>query len=246
MDRGGDVAAVIAQQLRLPNGETIIYQLDLRARKSIGLKITAQGLVVHAPKRITATQLQAVLLQKAGWIQQKLAQRAEHHVAPMQWVDGEPLLLLGQDITLSLQASPTNKAVQLEGNRLLVRSPHIDQPALVARKVLQWYANQALPDFTRRVQLVAAQMGETVSSVALSNAKSRWGSCNSRKQIRLNWRLIQAPPHIIQYVVCHEMAHLREMNHSAKFYAELEKLFPQHAQAEKEMKVLSPKLHRMA
>lgn len=237
---------MIAQQLRLPDGETIVYQLDLRARKSIGLKITAQGLVVHAPKRISASQLQAVLLQKAGWIQQKLAQRAEHQVAPMQWVDGEPLMLLGQDITLSLQTSPTNKTIVLEGHHLLVRSPHINNAELVARKVVQWYANQALPDFTRRVQLVAAQMGERVTSVALSNAKSRWGSCNSHKQIRLNWRLIQAPPHIIQYVVCHEMAHLREMNHSAKFYAVLESLFPQHLQAEKEMKALSAMLHRMA
>ena len=134
----------------------------------------------------------------------------------------------------------------LQGNQLLVRSPQIDQPAFVARKVLQWYAQQALPDFKRRVELVAAQMGEKITSVALSNAKSRWGSCNSRRQIRLNWRLIQAPPHIIQYVVCHEMAHLKEMNHSARFYAVQERLFPNHVQAEKELRALSPILHRMA
>lgn len=237
---------MIAQQLQLPDGQTIAYQLDLRVRKTIGLKITAQGLVVHAPKRISSSQLQQVLLEKAGWIQQKLALRAANQVPPMQWIDGEPLLFMGQDITLSLIRHPTSKAVTLEGNQLVVRSPQIDNQAWVARKVLHWYAQQALPDFTRRVQLVAAQMGEKVASVALSNARSRWGSCNSRKQIRLNWRLIQAPPHIIQYVVCHEMAHLREMNHSARFYAVLESLFTKHLAAEKEMKALSSILHRMA
>lgn len=237
---------MIAQQLQLPDGQRITYQLDLRVRKTIGLKITEHGLVVHAPKRISATHLQQVLLQKAGWIQQKLALRAANQVATMQWVDGEPLLFMGQDVTLTLIQHPTSKAVVLEGNQLMVRSPHIDQPAWVARKVLHWYAQQALPDFTRRVQLVAAHMGEKVASVALSNAKSRWGSCNSRKQIRLNWRLIQAPPHIIQYVVCHEMAHLREMNHSSRFYAVLSDLFPQHLQAEKDLKALSAFLHRIA
>ncbi len=237
---------MIARQLQLPNGQQIPYQLDLRARKTIGLKITDHGLVVHAPKRITATQLQQILLEKSGWIQQKLALRLANQVAPMQWLDGEPLLFMGQDIVLTLIAHPTSKALTLEGNRLLVRSPHIEQADWVARKVLQWYAQQALPDFKRRVALVAAQMGETVSAVALSNAKSRWGSCNSRKQIRLNWRLIQAPPQVIQYVVCHEMAHLKEMNHSARFYALQASLFPAHAQAEKTLKALSPILHRMA
>ncbi len=237
---------MIEQQLRLPGGQTIPYQLDLRLRKTIGLKITANGLVVHAPKRISAIQLQQVLLQKAAWIQQKLALRETNQVAPMQWQDGEPLLFMGQDIVLTLQHHATNKAVVLQGNQLLVRSPQVDQPAFVSRKVLQWYAQQALPDFKRRVELVAAQMGEKITSVALSNAKSRWGSCNSRKQIRLNWRLIQAPPHIIQYVVCHEMAHLREMNHSARFYAVQESLFHNHVQAEKELRALSPILHRMA
>ena len=236
---------MIEQRLQLPDGQHIIYQLDLRARKTIGLKITANGLVVHAPKRISATQLQQVLLEKSSWIQQKLALREANQVAPMQWREGEPLLFMGQDIVLALQPHVTNKAVILQGNRLLVRSPQVDQPAFVARKVLQWYAQQALPDFRRRVELVAAQMGEKITSVALSNAKSRWGSCNSRKQIRLNWRLIQAPPHVIQYVVCHEMAHLREMNHSAKFYAVQESLFPNHVQAEKELRALSPILHRM-
>jgi predicted metal-dependent hydrolase len=237
---------VITQQLQLPNGQTIAYQLDLRARRTIGLKITAEGLVVHAPKRISTSQLQQVLQEKSSWIQQKLALREANQVAPMQWLDGEPLLFMGQDIVLTLVAHPTSKAVTLEGDKLLVRSPYINNPDWVARKVLQWYAQQALPDFKRRVALIAAQMGEQVSGVGLSNAKSRWGSCNSRKQIRLNWRLIQAPPHVIQYVVCHEMAHLKEMNHSARFYAVQASLFPQYEHAEKALKALSPILHRMA
>lgn len=237
---------MIERVLQLPNGVSIAYQLALRARKTIGLKITAQGLVVHAPKRISHSQLQDILLQKSHWIQQKLHQREAQQVLPMQWQDGEPLLFMGQDIQLSLSRHAKSLPVMLVGDMLCVRSPNVDDPAWVAQRVLQWYAQQALPDFTRRVQLLATQMGEAVTRVALSNAKSRWGSCNSLKHIRLNWRLIQAPPHIIQYVVAHEMAHLKEMNHSPRFYSVLGQLFPQHLQVEKEMKAWSSVLHRMA
>lgn len=237
---------MITRELQLPNGDTIAYQLALRPRKTIGLKITALGLEVHAPTNISAQQLQQVLLKKAPWIQNKLSLRAANLPSPMQWQDGEPLLWMGRDIYLSLQYHPTSKAVCLEGDRLCVRAPQIDHAEWVAKRVLQWYAKQALPDFSRRVQLLAAQMGEQVSAVALSNAKSRWGSCNSRRQIRLNWRLIQAPPHLIQFVVAHEMAHLKEMNHSSRFYAVLSQLYPQHAAVEQEMKAWSSRLHRMA
>jgi predicted metal-dependent hydrolase len=81
------------------------------------------------------------------------------------------------------------------------------------------------------------------SIVYLSNAKSRWGSCNSKKEIRLNWRLIQAPPHIINYVICHELAHLKEMNHSNRFWEEVEKVLPEYRSSEKELKTLSSDLY---
>ncbi|MDP3206923.1 MAG: M48 family metallopeptidase, partial [Methylotenera sp.] len=74
---------------------------------------------------------------------------------------------------------------------------------------------------------------------------SRWGSCNSKKEVRLNWRLLQAPPHIINYVVCHELAHLKEMNHSVRFWAVVASIYPDYKMAEKELKAWSPKLHQI-
>jgi len=79
----------------------------------------------------------------------------------------------------------------------------------------------------------------------LSSAQSRWGSCTIRGDIRLNWRLLQAQPSIINYVACHELAHLKEMNHSAKFWAVVGSIYPNYKTAEKELKQLSHQLHRM-
>lgn len=102
-----------------------------------------------------------------------------------------------------------------------------------------------MADFARRLEILSAKLGVPLPKLFLSNAKSRWGSCNSKKEIRLNWRLLQASPHIINYVICHELAHLKEMNHSAKFWAVVASIFPDYKAAEKELKALSPKLHAM-
>lgn len=250
------------QILTLANGEIISYLLERRSRRTVGLKITADGLVVHAPKRIVEFQLNQILQQKSNWILNKLQALEANHVEKIQWVDGEHLLYLGSDIQLSISQNSINKALIFDQNTLFIASPQpntlgyplsnsqseFDSPgnhAIVARKVIQWYKKQAAIDFTRRLEILAAKLGVATPPLTLSNAQTRWGSCNSRGEVRLNWRLLQAPPHIVNYVICHELAHLKQMNHSAKFWAVVEALFPNYKAAEKELKALSPQLHRL-
>lgn len=232
------------QILTLSSGETIFYLLEHRSRRTVGLKITADGLVVHAPKSIFAHQLNKILHDKSGWILKKLQARDDSKVDNLQWIDGEQLLYLGQDITLKLTLA-SKKSTQFERNELTIQLPSINTQVACRTAVLVWYKKSATLDFTRRLEVFAAKLGVATPPLTLSNAQSRWGSCNSRGEVRLNWRLLQAPPHIINYVICHELAHLKQMNHSAKFYAVLDKLFPDHKAAEKELKLLSAQLHRM-
>ena len=233
------------QVLTFANGETISYLLEHRPRRTVGLKITADGLVVHAPKRIFAFQLNQILQEKSGWILNKLKAREANQVDAVNWVDGEHLLYLGQDIKLTIVQNPSNKALFFDANTLNMATPTPDNQVLIQRKVVQWYQKKAALDFGRCLTILAAKLGVPTPPLTLSNAKSRWGSCNSRGEVRLNWRLLQAPPPIINYVICHELAHLKQMNHSAKFWAVVESLFPDYKQAEKALKALSPQLHRM-
>jgi len=233
------------QSLTLSNGETIEYQLEHRARKTVGLKITDDGLVVHAPKRIFNFQLQKLLQEKSSWIIRKLAARKQSYVPPVSWQDGETLQLLGNPITLFIKLHTKNKQPQFDQDCLTIQTPEVNNIDLVQRKVTQWYKKQALTDFSRRLALYAAKLGVTTPPLKLSNAQARWGSCSSRGDIRLNWRLLQAPPHIINYVVCHELAHLKEMNHSPQFWATVASLFPEYKAAEIELKTISNQLHRM-
>lgn len=233
------------QVLTLTNGKTIHYVLEHRQRRTVGLKITPNGLVVHAPKRIFAFQLNQILQDKSAWIIRKLQAREANQIEAIQWSNGENLLYLGQDIQLNIVHHTSNKALVLDANTLTLATPTPDNPLYIQRKVIHWFQKQAVLDFSRRLAILAAKLGVATPPFALSNAKTRWGSCNSRGEIRLSWRLLQAPPHIINYVICHELAHLKEMNHSAKFWAVVEKLFPNYKEAEKALKHLSLQLHRM-
>jgi predicted metal-dependent hydrolase len=233
------------QILTLSTGETISYLLERRPRRTVGLKITAEGLVVHAPKRIFEFQLNQILVEKSNWILKKLQAREANQIEKIQWMDGEFLLYLGNDIQLSISPNHSNKKPIFDENKLKITALQTNIHAGYSRMVIQWYKQQAKLDFSRRLEILAAKLSVETPPLTLSNAQSRWGSCNSRGEVRLSWRLLQAPPHIINYVICHELAHLKQMNHSAKFYAVLENLFPNYKAAEKELKALSPQLHRM-
>jgi len=235
----------MSHTLTLPSGEQLHYQLERRQRRTIGLKITSTGLVIHAPKRLSQSQLESIIVQKADWIRKKLATLTANKIPEMQWQHGEQLLFLGNVITLAVEHNVRSKAIEYEPGVLQLAMPNHQDQILVARKVIQWYKKQAIADFTRRLEIFSSKLDVSFASLSLSNASSRWGSCNSKREIRLNWRLLQAPPHIINYVVCHELAHLIEMNHSAKFWATVASIFPQYKLAEKELKALSPQLHRM-
>jgi predicted metal-dependent hydrolase len=234
-----------AYQLALPNGEQIPYQLERRSRRTIGLKISASGLIVHAPKRISQTLLENALLEKADWIRKKLTQLEENQPEPLIWEDGAELLYLGNIIRLSLKQDSVNRKPEFEQGVLHLRLKSIEDTDAIRNKVIQWYKKTAFIDFARRLEIFSAKLGVVLPALFLSNAQSRWGSCNSKREVRINWRLLQAPPHIINYVICHELAHLKQMNHSPKFWAVVESLQPDYKEAERTLKQLSPQLHRL-
>jgi predicted metal-dependent hydrolase len=227
------------------SGREIPYTLKISARRrTLGLRIDQRGLTVHIPKRTSQRTVESLLQDKSDWIARKLAEWQDRPgPATMQWQDGAALRHLGQDIQLCLRVDARNRAVEFDGARLYLALPNPDDDATVQRKVAQWYRKQALTDFTRRIELLAAKLGVPTPPMFLSNARTRWGSCNSRGEIRLHWRLIQAPPHIIHYVVAHELAHLKEMNHSPKFWAWVEKLCPDYSGARQELKAMSAHQH---
>jgi predicted metal-dependent hydrolase len=148
---------------------------------------------------------------------------------------------MGENLTLmlDLETSSAKRKLQVEQlmGHLFVRarsSPPADA-AVVEKAVVDWYRKQALPHFAQRAFFFARLHGLTPPRVFISSANSRWGSCNSRREVRFSWRLIKARPALIDYVVCHELAHLRHMNHSAAFWQEVERMCPDYRELKAEL-----------
>ena len=102
--------------------------------------------------------------------------------------------------------------------------------------VMKWYRQHALTCFTERIALYSRKLGVALPQLRLSNARTLWGSCNSHGIIRLNWRLIQKPLNLVDYVVAHELSHLIEMNHSKAFWQTVESVYPGYAGARKKLR----------
>jgi predicted metal-dependent hydrolase len=169
---------------------------------------------------------------KQRWILTKLHERGERRQQrlqkpPLRWEDGARLPWMGGEITLRLQdAARSHCSFDLDARELTVGVvPGLEEWQLKER-VRLWYCDEARRLFGERLDLYAPRMNVSYNAFALSSAGTRWGSCTVEGNIRLNWRLIHYPLALIDYVVVHELAHLREMNHSARFWAAVGEVYP--------------------
>ena len=224
------------------------YRLRRSTRRSIGFMIDDAGLRVTAPKRITLAEIDNAIRAKQRWILTKLHERGERRALrqekpPMQWIDGAALPYMGGAITLRLQ--PAQRSHCMFDSAL--GELRIGVVAGLAESQLQqcvriWLQAQATRVFAERLTLYAARLGVSYSKVTLSSAGTRWGSCTVDGSIRLNWRLIHFSLPLIDYVVAHELAHLLEMNHSPRFWAKVESVYPDYDGAKAALRKRSQEL----
>lgn len=206
-------------------GEAVGYTLvRRRGRRGVGLKVDAGGLTVSAPLSIPLARVEKMVLESESWVLGKLAVWRERQVPEQCWEDGARLPFLGEWLVLRIAAGARTAAEAAQGE-LRVIVARAGEEAL-RRAVVAWYRRTALAHLAHRAFVFAKIAGLAPPRVMLSSAQSRWGSCNSRREVRLSWRLVKARPALVDYVVCHELAHLRHMNHSREFWAEVGQLCP--------------------
>jgi len=232
-----DCAQLIARNQLQLGEHRLDYVLRRSQRRTIGFLIDDDGLRVSAPGRIAQAEIDAAIRAKQGWILEKLQQRQLRQAqrlerAPLLWVDGAQLPYLGGAITLALHQGPRHRASFNETMRQLNvwRTPDSTELQLKER-VRAWLQQDARRLFGERLALYAARLGVDFHSFALSSAATRWGCCTAQRKIRLNWRLIHFALPLVDYVVAHELSHLREMNHGPRFWATVATIYPDYAGA---------------
>ena len=227
--------------LRL-GGQEIPYLLKRSTqRRRVGLQVDDRGLVVQAPWRSTDRHIEGVLQEGSTWIQKKLASWSANAPPARSWQSGDLLDYLGEQLTLDVVVEHERPLVLLrDGHRLEVRTPDPAQSSDVRQALAKWYKRHAQSHFAQRLEHYAAQLNlRKKPKLFVSSATARWGSCNAEREIRLSWRLMQAAPPVIDYVVAHEVSHIIEMNHSPKFWSIVEKLCPGYAGERAELNALA-------
>jgi predicted metal-dependent hydrolase len=230
-DDPGDVRPRDGQLRRIVlNGQAVDYRLIRARRRSIGMEVHLEGLTVRAPRWVTLRDIDAALIERARWIVRALDEwRARRRdVMPREWKTGASIVYRGRELALELFPS-RHAAVTPDLFNLTVRHPTAHDAQAVEASVTRWLKDEAIALVAARVPAYARRLTGTDPEVRLSNARCEWGSCNAKGVIRLNWRLVQLPPALAEYVVAHEVAHIVELNHSARFWAVVESLLPGHA-----------------
>jgi predicted metal-dependent hydrolase len=223
-------------------GEVHHYRLRRAKRRTIGFSIDDAGLTVSAPRWVRLAEIEAAIVEKERWIRTTLNEwrdwRSKRNLPRVHYADGGTLPYLGQPVTLRLHAEQKSTGLVDEGStRLLCLAlPPDSTEAQIKDAVQAWLQTQARRVLDERLRMLAERSGLSYKSWTLSSARGQWGSCTHDGRIRLNWRLMHFALPVIDYVVAHELAHVREMNHSPRFWTAVGQLLPGFEAARDEIK----------
>jgi len=221
--------------------EIVGYRFRRSRRCSIGLVIGDHGLRVAAPVHTPIAEVETFIREKARWVLKKLSEwRAAPKPPVVNWGDGAQIALLGAPVRIELL--PGRREMTLGEGRLGIGLAPGAEPAALRLRAIAWFKDRARQLFGERLALYAASLGVPTPALTLSSARTQWGVCRKGGHVRLNWRLIHLPLRLIDYVVAHELAHLREMNHSPRFWAVVCRLYPDYEAARRELRDCSHRL----
>jgi predicted metal-dependent hydrolase len=218
-----------------------IDKLIRSKRRTIALIIERDGsFTVRAPMRASHAVIETFIQQKADWItrtRNKVKSALREPTLGKQYANGEKFLFLGSSFDLKLVRLQKH-LLHFDSGFTLRQSAQTKGEQIFTR----WYKEQAFEIISERVKQYSQQYNFTPKQVKISSAKTRWGSCSPNGTLNFTWRLVMAPLAVIDYVVAHELVHLRVKNHSSKFWKEVEYIYPEYKKQRKWLKENGEKL----
>ncbi|MCX7747613.1 MAG: M48 family metallopeptidase [Clostridia bacterium] len=224
--------------------EKFDYQIIRRKRKTIGIAVSKDGVKVSAPKGVSLQYIDEIIQRKASWISKKLFEisRIEKMPKLKDFTNGSLLPLWGISHTLKVFQSNTASytPIFLQENSIVITLPsdlsEEERTNRIKLELWDFYKNQTAQYIKKNIEFFSRKLGVKPAKVLIKGQKKRWGSCSSKGNININWKIIMAPPHIIDYLLVHELAHLKEMNHSKSFWKLVESVLPDFKERSKWLK----------
>jgi len=215
-----------------PDPERRIEFVRVRRARRYILRVRPDGsLRITIPRSGSRTEAIAFLARQVAWIARERA-RVRREQAPLRWTRGSLIQLDGIGVPIVITPTAAGSVAHYGGRSVCVKDPD-DVRADIERDLRQLARERLVP----RLHELAGQHGLAVSRVTIRNQRSRWGSCSRARAIALNFRLVQTPPDVCDYVLIHELMHLRQQNHGPRFWALVERACPAYRDAERWLRV---------
>ena len=205
------------------------YTVTHSRRKKIALIVERDGsIVVRAPLHTSEEAIRQAVESRKFWLYQKTRHPLKYPLEPVrkEFVTGESLLYLGRHYRLEVVDEPLEGIVFSAGFRISRR-----QRSEAGTLLKAWYITQARKRFTRRADYFAKSLGVAYNEVKVVEMRFRWGSCTPNNHLNFNWRLIKAPSFVVDYLIVHELAHLRVANHTPEFWNVVAVQIPEYLKA---------------
>ncbi len=204
-----------------------------KKRKTVSIFVDPlEGVFLRAPLTPSLEILSKLLHSKAIWIldKQHRIKESSGQLTKREFVTGESFLYLGRHLRLKVLKSKTESKITVKGGRFLVNLNSLDRnlnrTKVIRNMLSSWYEKHAGVVLLKRVEIYSKRLKITIPKIILANQTKRWGSCNQKGQICFNWHIIMAPLSLVDYVVTHELCHLRYINHSENFWKLLGSVMP--------------------
>jgi len=204
------------------------YQLirSKKRRKTISLRVKEDGrIIVYAPHHTPNREIEKFVERKQLWISEKLSeQKRNPGPAEIKFLPGEEFLYLGEAFPLRIEDDPHQRhPLKLWFGEFILNKTCIEK----ARDVfIEWYKGEAKQKLSERMDYYSNRLQLFPKGIKITSARSRWGSCSRNNQLCFSWRVIMAPLGVLDYVLIHELAHIKEKNHSIRFWSYLESIIP--------------------
>ena len=211
------------------------YKLIRTKRKTVGIEITNQlELVIRAPYHLSVSEIEEIIKRKTGWINKTREKLKKYNrtIYKKSFNIGESFYLKGTKLKL-YSIIIGEKKIELKDNRIILSKMPSDDPRTL---FINWYKGLAKDFIAERLKVYSKLTGLYPSSIRITSANKRWGSCSGKNSINFSYNLIMAPVEIIDYVIVHELIHIEEKNHSKKFWQKVEKVIPDYKARRKWLK----------
>jgi hypothetical protein len=210
--------------------------------KTVSLKVKNQEVVLSVPKFVTDSEIDNIIERKINWIRNKLAiEKTNSFNIKRKYENGEKFLYFGSEYLLKIKHSNKDN-VYLDNNIMIVEVRNNSKAAHIRNMLKNWYIDESKKYLIKTTNYYEILIGVSVNKLIFGKYKSKWGSCNSKKTISYDWRIIMAPLEVIHYLIIHELCHIKHLNHSNDFWKTVEKYMANYKLQKKWLKTNSSKL----